>query len=72
MEHLHHEHKTLTEEIRILKKIANATKVAHTCRKRGDELAANCIESLIREIERGRERHEANTQNSFFRTTDGE
>jgi len=72
MEHLHHEHKTLTEEIRILKKIANATKVAHTCRKRGDELAANCIESLIREVERGRERSEADANNTHFRATDGE
>jgi hypothetical protein len=55
MEHLHQEHKNLTEEIRVLKKIANATKVAHACRKHGDDLAANCIESLIREIERIRE-----------------
>lgn len=72
MDHLHHEHKTLTEEIRVLKKIANATKVAHTCRKRGDELAANCIESLIREIERIRDRGEADSNNTHFRRGDGE
>lgn len=72
MEHLHREHKTLTEEIRILRKIANATKVAHTCRKSGNELAANCIESLIREIERIRSGTEADTNNARFRVTDGE
>lgn len=55
MEELHHEHRNLTEEIRVLRKIANATKVANACRKDGNELAANCIESLIREIERSKE-----------------
>lgn len=52
MEDLHQEHKNLTEEIRVLRKIANAVKVANSCRRDGNELAANCIESLIREIER--------------------
>ena len=51
-EHLHNEHRDLKEQIRVLKKIAAATKVAHACRKDGHETAANCIESLIREIER--------------------
>ena len=52
MEELHREHRDLTEEIRVLKKIANATKVANNLRRDGHELAANCVESLIREIER--------------------
>jgi hypothetical protein len=69
MDHLHHEHKNLTEEIRILRKIANATKVANACRKDGHETAANCIESLIREIERVRE---ANGNNAHWRKSDGE
>ena len=72
MEHLHNEHKNLTEEIRVLRKIANAVKVANACRRDGHELAANCIESLIREIERARESKEANTNSALFRAGDGE
>ena len=55
MEELHNERARLTEEVRLLKKISNATKVANTLRKDGHELAANCIESLIREIERAKQ-----------------
>lgn len=72
MDELHHEHKNLTEEIRVLRKIANAVKVANALRRDGNELAANCIESLIREIERIRDRAEANGNNSKFRLGDGE
>jgi hypothetical protein len=53
-EHIHNEHKSLTEEIRILRKIANATKIANSLRKQGSDVAAECIDSLVREIERHR------------------
>jgi hypothetical protein len=52
MEHLHDEKAKLTEEIRILRKISNATKIASRLRTENRDTAADCIESLIREIER--------------------
>jgi hypothetical protein len=72
MDPIRHEHAQLTEEIRVLKKISNAAKIANTLRKSGNELAANCIESLIREIERAVERQEGNAHNEQFRRSDGE
>lgn len=55
MEHAHHEHTQLRDEIRRLRKLTHALRTAHDLRKQGGgaaENAANCIESLVREVER--------------------
>lgn len=42
----------MKEELRVLRKIANAMRIAKDLRKKGDDTTAECIESLVREIER--------------------
>ncbi len=55
MEQMHHEHTNLRDEIRRLRKLTHALRTARELRKMETgmaENAANCIESLVREVER--------------------